>query len=72
MTPESTDGPVCIPNINTPERRRRLNFGVVMSGVALSVLGVMLGAHIDKRWRIAVFPLFLGATVGFFQWRDKT
>jgi hypothetical protein len=72
MTPESAEGSVCIPIINSFERRQRLNFGIVMFGVALGVLGVLAGTHVDRRWRIAVFPLFLGATVGYFQWRDKT
>jgi hypothetical protein len=66
------DGAVCMPNISAAERRKRLNFGIVMSSVALGVLGVLLGTRVDRRWRVAVFPLFFGATVGFFQWRDKT
>jgi hypothetical protein len=72
VTPEHADGPVCIPNISVSERRGRLNFGIVMSGAAVGVLGVLLGTRVDRRWRIAVFPLFLGATIGFFQWRDRT
>ena len=72
MTPESFEGAVCVPNINGPERRRRLIFGGITFGVALGVLGALVGAQVDRRWRIAVFPLFWGASVGFWHWRDKT
>ncbi|HMF14299.1 MAG TPA: hypothetical protein VKE94_18410 [Gemmataceae bacterium] len=70
--PVSTGGPVCIPNISAPERHRRLIGGVVSSALALGVLGVLMTKRVDQRWRLAVFPLFWGASVGFFQWRDKT
>jgi hypothetical protein len=26
----------------------------------------------SRWWRIALLPLFMGAAIGFFQWRDKT
>ena len=73
MTPvDGTDGPVCMPNISAPERRRRLVFGLAAFGVALGVLAALVGTRVDRRWRLAVFPLFWGAAVGFFQWRDRT
>jgi len=72
MTPVSGDGPVCMPNISTPERRRRLVFGLATLGVALGVVAALVGMGVDRRWRLAVFPLFWGACVGFFQWRDRT
>jgi hypothetical protein len=31
---------------------------------------IELGA--DRWWRLALLPMFYGAAVGYFQWRDKT
>jgi len=71
MTPVG-NGAVCMANISAPERRRRLVFGLATFGVACAVLGAVVGTGMDRRWRLAVFPLFWGACVGFFQWRDRT
>ena len=63
---------VCIANISTDERRKRLLFGLVslLAGLALLVLMIALGWH--RLYRLALLPLFLGATYGYFQWREKT
>ena len=63
---------VCIPNINRAERIKRLTFGVITAAISLAILAVLLIFHVDRWWRLALFPLFVGAASGFFQWRDKT
>ncbi len=63
---------VCIPNISTRERRKRLTGGVVTFVVALGVLAVLMAIGASPWWRLVLFPLLWGAAVGFFQWRDKT
>lgn len=67
---ESLDA--CIPNISLVERRKRLLIGLIGLAVSLAVLGVMLATGLDRWWRLPLFFLFMGATSGFFQWRDKT
>jgi hypothetical protein len=62
----------CIPNISPVERRKRLLGGVVAFLIALAVLGTLMLTGVSRWWRIALFPLFMGAASGFFQWRDKT
>ena len=63
---------VCIPNISAPERRKRLIGGIVSLAISVAVLAALLATGTDRWWRLALFPLLVGATVGFFQWRDKT
>ena len=65
-------GEVCIPNISTRERRKRLIFGGVMLLINLVVLGTLMAFGASRWWRLILFPLFAGAGSGFFQWRDKT
>ena len=69
---EAITGDVCIPNISTKERRRRLISGMVMLGLGLAILLVLIVTGISFWWRILLFPLFGAAASGFFQWRDKT
>jgi heme A synthase len=69
---ETSSGEVCVPNINTRERRKRLLSGLVMLVVALAALAALRFGNIDRWWRLALFPLFAGAASGLFQWRDKT
>ena len=63
---------VCIPNISTRERRKRLLSGGVMLLIALVILAALMAFGISRWWRLVLFPLFAGAGSGFFQWRDKT
>jgi hypothetical protein len=63
---------LCIPNINTSERRRRLAAGVVEVAIALVILAVLLAFGVSRWWRLALLPVFWGAALGFFQWRDRT
>jgi hypothetical protein len=73
LNPEGTStGEVCIPNISTAERRRRLISGIValVIGLAVSVALMLTGAN--HWWRLLLFLPFAGAASGFFQWHDKT
>jgi fatty acid desaturase len=63
---------VCIPNISTRERRKRLASGVIMFAICLAILAALMATGASRWWRLALLPLFAGAASGFFQWRDKT
>lgn len=69
---ESETGAVCIPNISTRERRKRLASGVITFAISLAVLAALLATDTARWWRLILLPLFWAAAVGFFQWRDKT
>jgi hypothetical protein len=68
----SKGGEVCIPNISTAERRKRLASGVVIFLVSLVILAAFMAFGLSRWWRLVLLPLFMGASSGFFQWRDKT
>lgn len=73
LSPDSQpSGEVCLPNINLRGRQRRLMAGVVQFVFCLAVLTVMIAFGVDRWWRLALYPMFVGAATGFFQWRDKT
>jgi len=61
-----------IANIGTHERRKRLVWGVVASGVGvvIAVLLVLIGAPLI--WRMPLFLIFYVGALGIFQARDKT
>jgi hypothetical protein len=63
---------VCIPNISTYQRRRRLMAGVVELVIGLAILAALMAFGIDRWWRLPLVLVFLGAASGFFQWRDHT
>jgi hypothetical protein len=65
-------GEACIPNISSRERRKRLVSGVVTLVITLTILWILMSIGASRWWRIALLPLFMGAAIGFFQWRDKT
>jgi len=65
-------GAVCIPNISTAERRKRLRFGAITLAVSLVILAVLLASGLSRWWRLPLFLLFASAATGYFQWRDKT
>ena len=71
-TDGSETGEECIPNISARERRKRLAGGLIMFVISLTVLAVLVMTGASRWWRLALLPLFWGATSGFFQWRDKT
>jgi hypothetical protein len=45
---------------------------MVQLGLGLAALAVLLRAGAPRPWRLVLAPLFWGAALGFFQWRDKT
>lgn len=64
--------PVCIANLSPHERTKRLVAGAISLVISLVVLTVLAGTGADRWWRLMLLPLFWGAAVGFFQWRDAT
>jgi hypothetical protein len=68
----SASDAVCIPNINTAERRKRLAFGMLELLISLVILAALLAFGVSRWWRLALLPFFAGAASGFFQWRDRT
>lgn len=61
-----------IANIGTHERRRRLAFGIVASGVGVVIAVLLIVIHAPLVWRLPLFlPFYVGA-LGIFQARDKT
>ena len=69
---EDDSGEVCIANISPRERLKRLIGGVIPFALALGFLAWQLAMDVDRLWRLPLFILFVAATSGFFQWRDKT
>ena len=69
---EQSAGDVCIPNISTAERRKRLNFGIIAFAISLIVLTVLMVTGVNRLWRLPLLLLFWSATTGYFQWHDKT
>ena len=65
-------GAVCIPNISTAERQKRLTFGVITFVVTLIILAILVFSGANPLWRLPLFFLFMAAASGYFQWRDKT
>ena len=73
-TPEDdpSRGEVCVPNISTAERRRRLAAGVVVFAAGLAALWMLRAAGAERGWQLALLLPFYVAAVCYFQWRDKT
>jgi len=63
---------VCIPNISTYERRRRLISGVVGLVIGLVILAALMAFGVDRWWRLPLLLVFWVAAAGYFQWRDRT
>lgn len=68
----TTSAEVCIPNINTAERRKRLTFGIFAFIAALVLLWLFVSNDLHPTWRLLLFMPFAGAASGFFQWKDQT
>lgn len=69
---ETQAGAVCIPNIGTAERRKRLGFGIVSFVVGVVLLVVLMAIGANPWWRLLLLLPFMSAGSGFFQWQDKT
>ena len=69
---DADNGNVCVPNISPRERRKRLAGGVIAMIMSLVSLAIIAALGLDRWWRLMLFPIYYGAAVGFFQWRDKT
>lgn len=65
-------GEVCIPNISTSERQKRLMGGIIIFAVSLGILAALMASGADRLWRLPLYLLFYGAASCYFQWRDKT
>ena len=63
---------LCIPNISTRERQKRLLGGVIELVIALGIWAALVAFGASRWWRLALLPVFWGAAVGYFQWRDRT
>ena len=61
----------CTPNISPAERRKRLLGGLMSLLISLAILAALMLTGASRWWRLALYPVFASATVGFFQWRDK-
>jgi len=66
------DEDACVPNISPRERLKRLIGGVIPFAFALAILTWQISTNVDRLWRLPLSILFVSATSGFFQWRDKT
>ena len=62
----------CIPNISETGRLGRFVFGAISLAIGIAVLIVLMNIAAERGWRLVLFLPFVGATTGFFQWRDKT
>jgi hypothetical protein len=65
-------GEACIPNISLVERRKRLAAGVIQFMLSLIILAALMSFGVSRWWRLALLPMFLGASAGYYQWRDNT
>ncbi len=63
---------VCIANIGPRERRKRLIFGSVGLGVSVAIASALVLYGVPVAWRAGLFVPLLGASLGFFQWREQT
>jgi hypothetical protein len=63
---------VCTANISAIERYKRLRGGLIALVLGLIVLVVFVAFGVNSWWRLTLFPLFAGAALGYFQWRDET
>jgi hypothetical protein len=66
------EGDVCIPNIGVRERRKRLTFGLVASGVSAALAGMLVVRGAGRPWRLTLVLPFWVAALGVFQARAKT
>jgi len=68
----TVSGQVCIANISTAERRKRLRFGIIAFAIGLAILVVLMAIDANRLWRLPLVLFFWAAASGYFQWHDKT
>jgi hypothetical protein len=67
-----TTAPVCIANIGTAGRRRRLVPGVVLLAIGVASAALLIALGVPRPLRLALFaPFWIGA-LGVFQARAHT
>ncbi len=64
--------PVCIPNINRSEQRKRLAGGAIQFAIGLGLLAGLVARGMNRWWRLPLTLMIYGAGYGFYQWLDKT
>jgi hypothetical protein len=65
-------GEVCIANISSVERQKRMRFGIQVFIVTLVVLGITIALNLNPIWRLTLLLMFWVSAIGYFQARDKT
>ncbi len=63
---------ISIANINKNEQRKRLIFGMISFFLAIGILAIQISTGTGRIWRLPLFFLYAGATIGYFQAREKT
>ncbi len=63
---------ICIANISSLERQKRLKFGITQFIISLIILGALIVFGVDHLWRLPLLFMFWASAVGYFQARDKT
>jgi len=72
MSTNISTNEVCIPNISSKERTKRLVSGAVTFVITLVILWILMWIGASRWWRISLLPLLMAAATGIFQWNDKT
>jgi len=63
---------IAVSNITSAGAKRRLVGAAGMLALALTGAWMMLGADMDRTWRVAYFPTFWLVGLGLFQVYEKT
>jgi hypothetical protein len=45
---------------------------LIQAFLGFAVLAALIAFNWNRWWRLALYPIFWSAAVGFFQWRDET
>jgi hypothetical protein len=61
-----------VANIGMRERRKRLIWGIVASGVGVVIAALLIMIRAPLVWRLPLLLLFYVGALGIFQARDKT
>ena len=65
-------GEVCIPNISSKERKKRVQFAIHYFFFTLLVLVGLLAFDVNPLWRLPLFFMFSAAATSYIQALDKT